>query len=430
MEDSSPPVDVERLLEAASDLAHYPGQHSDESVKEFLDRYPLHVLFGTLSKVDEPEREETLVSCLEKIFRTKLGASLVRNYMPYVRAGLLADSEMVNCLACRALTRHLENADEDLETAAQLIAEHDIYPLLLNCLFEGNELVAAAALDAIKNVARSQVGIAIIFPQNRDELVHLKSLTAKCSSLARVRVLALLAKLFSLSISVATVIYNLRLLSLFEEEISKTDDMLTTLSALELLYELAESPYSSRFLLKTTILKLLASIISNSAVEPALRSRAVLITGRLLSQSEDYSFIEDPSVEACLRAIDGRLESQEGLHADECECALEALGEIGSSIRGAELLLRDPTPVARHVIASAFKNHERGKQLAALHALAIICGVDRSNDQRLLKNEAEGILRGLIYEMAANTTKHTPSAWRLGINVVPPSAIPYPAPTG
>lgn len=54
---------------------------------------------------------------------------------------------------------------------------------------------------------------------------------------ARVRILALVAKLFSLSYSVASVIYNSDLLTLFEVEISKTNDMLTTLSALELLYE-------------------------------------------------------------------------------------------------------------------------------------------------------------------------------------------------
>ncbi|CAA6661124.1 unnamed protein product [Spirodela intermedia] len=412
MEEPSQPVDVEQLLEAASDFGTLP---CDEFVKEFLDRYPLHVLFSILQNVGEPGTEDTLVSCLESIFRTNFGASLIRNYVPYVRAGLLANSEMVNCLACRAVSNLLEKADEDLETAVQLIVEHDIYPLLMKCLLDGNELVAAASLDAIKNLAKSPKGINLIFPPNINEVTHLKSTAARCSSLARVRILSLVAKLFSLSDSVASVIYNSDLLTLFEVEISKTNDMLTTLSALELLYELAETPHSTKFLLKTTLLQLLASMISNSNVDPALRTRAVLITGRLLSPSENYTLIDESSVKTSLMAIDERLESLKGQHTDECESALEALGEIGSSMHGAELLLTSPAPVARHVVASAFDHHGKGKQMAALHALASICGVDRSDDKKLLTNEAEDCLRRLTYEMAANSSKPTPSGLLLSL---------------
>lgn len=54
---------------------------------------------------------------------------------------------------------------------------------------------------------------------------------------ARIRILALIAKLFSLSSSVATAVYDSNLLNLFVIEINNRHDMLTTLSALELLYE-------------------------------------------------------------------------------------------------------------------------------------------------------------------------------------------------
>lgn len=57
---------------------------------------------------------------------------------------------------------------------------------------------------------------------------------------ARVRILALIAKLFSISISVATMVYDSNLLNLYEAEISNTDDMLMCLSALELLYEVID----------------------------------------------------------------------------------------------------------------------------------------------------------------------------------------------
>lgn len=53
----------------------------------------------------------------------------------------------------------------------------------------------------------------------------------------RIRVLALIKELFSFSSSVASAVYEANLLKLFEEEINRRDDMLTTLSALELLYE-------------------------------------------------------------------------------------------------------------------------------------------------------------------------------------------------
>lgn len=53
----------------------------------------------------------------------------------------------------------------------------------------------------------------------------------------RVRVLALVVKLFSISTSVALRVYSSNLLSLLETEISNSNDTLATLSSLELLYE-------------------------------------------------------------------------------------------------------------------------------------------------------------------------------------------------
>lgn len=53
----------------------------------------------------------------------------------------------------------------------------------------------------------------------------------------RVRVLALIVKLFSISSTVASVVYNSNLLSLLVEEVRDVNDMLITLSILELLYE-------------------------------------------------------------------------------------------------------------------------------------------------------------------------------------------------
>lgn len=56
----------------------------------------------------------------------------------------------------------------------------------------------------------------------------------------RVRVLALVVKLFSISSSVASAVYNSNLLSLLEAELSNENDTLVTLNVLELLYEVCQ----------------------------------------------------------------------------------------------------------------------------------------------------------------------------------------------
>lgn len=56
----------------------------------------------------------------------------------------------------------------------------------------------------------------------------------------RFRVLALIVKLFSISSSVASVVYNSNLLSLLEAELRNVNDTLVTLSVLELFYEVCQ----------------------------------------------------------------------------------------------------------------------------------------------------------------------------------------------
>ncbi|KAF6155879.1 hypothetical protein GIB67_039210 [Kingdonia uniflora] len=78
MEDLS----LSRLLEAASDFATYPGFQNEESAKSFLDRFPLPVMISALqSKPDMPGLESTLAACLERIFKTKCGTSLIPQNM-------------------------------------------------------------------------------------------------------------------------------------------------------------------------------------------------------------------------------------------------------------------------------------------------------------------------------------------------------------
>ncbi|RZC50897.1 hypothetical protein C5167_019320 [Papaver somniferum] len=395
------------LLEAASEFALYPGVQNDESVKNLLDRFPLPLIFSALqNKSDVPGLESTLLNCLERIFRTKYGASLIPQYTTFIQVGLSAESQSVRCLACKAVSCLLDNDDKVADTAAQLVIDHGLYASLLDLLTRGDELVAAASTNAIKSLASFPKGIDVIFPANVDESTHLRNVAANCSSLGRVRVMALIVKLFSVSSSVASRAHNSNLLNLLEAEVDSKNDMLTTLSVLELLYELSEIPHAAEFLSRSTLLQLLTTLISDASVESILRSRAIMISARLLS-SED--------VKAVLEALDSRLESLKGQDADECETALEALGEIGSSNQGAVLLLSSSSPVARHVVEAAFDRQGRGAQLAALHALGNISGENRSDHSKLLNDTAEECLRRIIYDTAGESPKLTPSGLFLSV---------------
>ncbi|KAG8364910.1 hypothetical protein BUALT_Bualt18G0047600 [Buddleja alternifolia] len=429
MDDEEFSVDPSQLLEAASDFAHQLGALSDASSQEFLTRYPLPAIINALqTKADYPGLENALVDCLERIFRTKYGASLIPLYMPFVLVGLGADSQKVRRLACIAISCLLENTDKRI--AVQLVLQQGVYPLLLSCLIDGDEQVATASTDAIKNLAGYPEGMGIVFPESVNEATHLGSLAAKCSSLGRVRVLALIVRLFSISSSVASEVSKSNLLSLMEAEVKNRNDTLVSLSVLELLSDflslvllsnlclimkLAEVQHSAEFLSRTSLLQLLSSLICDGAAESILRSRAMLIAGRLLSKENAFAFIDEPSFRIVLEAIDRRFEFLESQDADECECALEALGQIGSSFQGATLVLSTSPTTARHVVHAAFDRQQHGAQLAALHSLANISGETRIQTTTVLNNTAEDNLRSLIYEKASKTSKLTPSGLLLSV---------------
>ncbi|KAL3849168.1 hypothetical protein ACJIZ3_011050 [Penstemon smallii] len=407
-------VDPSQLLEAASEFAHNPGANSDASAQEFLTRFPLPAIINALqTEAEYPGLENALVDCLERVFRTKYGASLIPHYMPFVLVGLGADSQKVKRLACVAISCLLENTDKRI--AVQLVLQYGVYPLLLSCLIDGDEQVATASTVAITKLAGYPEGMGIVFPASINEATHLGNLAAKSSSLGRVRVLALIVKLFSISSSVASEVSKSNLLSLLEAEVRITNDTLVTLSVLELLYELAEVQHGIEFLSRTSFLQLISSIISNEAAESILRSRAMMIAGRLLSNENAFAFFDESSFRTVLSAIDRRFEFLESQDADECECALEALGNIGSSLQGAALVLSTSPPPARHVVNAAFEHHHHGKQLAALHSLGNIAGETRPEKSMLLNNNAEENLRRLIYEKASRTSKLTPSGLLLSV---------------
>ncbi|KAM0875951.1 hypothetical protein ACQ4PT_036475 [Festuca glaucescens] len=410
--------ELDALLRAADDFGSYPGVHGDDTVRQFLEQFPLPKLLGALqSQADVPGTIETVAACLDKVFSSRYGVSLLPSYGEFIQAGLLANSKNIRQLACKAVVHLLDKAG-DSAVAVDTFVQHNLYPLLVNCLIEGDEEISAITLDAIKRLAEIPKGIDIIFPPDDQGSLQLDKVAAQSSSMARIRILSLIAKLFAVSSSTATAIRDSNLLSLFEAEIKDRNDMLKTLSALEILYELAEHPHSNIFLLKTSLLQHITDVINDSTTDPVVRSRAALISGRLLSSADAFMTIDQSCVMNLLLAIDRILRMEESLNADEIESTLETLGLIGSTTQGARLLLTDSSNVAKHVVELSFDRQGRGKQLAALHAFGSICGVDRQEDQMKLDDQAEERLKRLVYTTASNSPKLTPSVRATTISLV------------
>ncbi|CAN6354414.1 unnamed protein product [Urochloa humidicola] len=414
MEPSPTPGEVGAMLQAARDFASYPGLHSDDTVRHFLERYPLPKLLGALqSEADVPGMVETVTECLDKIFSSRYGASLLPSYGAFIQTGLLTDLKDIRKLACKAVLHLLDKAG-DGAAAVETVVQYNLYPVLINCLIEGDEEISAIILDAVKCLAEIPKGAEIIFPPDGQGSVQLGKVASQSSSLARIRILSLIAKLFTVSSYTATAIRDSNLLSIFEDEIKDRRDMLKTLSALEVLYELVEHPHSNVFLLKTNLLQLIIDVINDSSADSVIRSRAALISGRLLSSADAFTAIDQSCVTNLLAAIDKILKMEENQNTDEIESALETLGLIGTTTQGAHFLLTS-SDVARHVVEASFDRQGRGRQLAALHAFGSICGVDRQEDQMKLDGQAEEHLKRLVYTTAANSSKLTPSALLLSI---------------
>ncbi|CAN6345908.1 unnamed protein product [Urochloa humidicola] len=353
---------------------------------------------------------ETVTECLDKVFFSRYGASLLPSYGAFIQTGLLTDSKDIRKLACKAVLHLLDKA-EDGAAAVETVVQHNLYPVLFNCLIEGDEEISAIILDVVKRLAEIPKGAEIIFPPDGQGSVQLGKVASQSSSLARIRILSLIAKLFTVSSYTAAAIRDSNLLSIFEDEIKDRRDMLKTLSALEVLYELVEHPHSNVFLLKTNLLQLIIDVINDSSADSVIRSRAALISGRLLSSADAFTAIDQSYVTNLLAAIDKILKT-ENQNTDEIEGALETLGLIGTTTQGAHFLLTSSN-VARHVVEASFDRQGRGRQLAALHAFGSICGVDRQEDQMKLDGKAEEHLKRLVYTTAANSSKLTPSGYRV-----------------
>ncbi|MCO5572859.1 hypothetical protein L7F22_026618 [Adiantum nelumboides] len=104
-------------------------------------------------------------------------------------------------------------------------------------------------------------------------------------------------------------------------------------------------------------------------------------------------------------SVNTYLRTLESFQNKEREAAIDALGRIGMSKGGAELLLEASSGVA--VLVEAALGRKGGsEQLVSLHALAFIGGSERIEGP-LLSNQAEELIRDLIFTGLDSSSRHS-----------------------
>jgi 26S proteasome non-ATPase regulatory subunit 5 len=409
MDVDPPSVDLPMLAAAASDFSAYPGQLSDTAAQNFLTKFPLPVLLGALQAgSDVPGLETSVVTSLERVFKTNYGRSLLPHTLQYAAAGLTAPSPLVRKLTCVAIATLLENSGKD-RGAVQAVQESHVTGPLLLAIGDSDASVAKAASDALAKLARTPEGLELIFTDKGAGVGQLTELTKNPSAVIRIRALSLAEAIFGVSDAAGVAVQESGVFNVLAAELDNSDDMLAQLNALELLCDLASTPHGARFLLAGSLIGRLTSTICNQGLDPLVRSQAMTVAARLtaLYDASSVSPMSGSDAMGIIRAFGellGYLERVEesGPIADgtEHENALDALALIGKTQNGAELLFDPHTLVGRHVMNAAFLNRGVGVKLAGIHALATIAGSERTPESLLLRDDVEVQMKDMIYAAA------------------------------
>jgi 26S proteasome non-ATPase regulatory subunit 5 len=427
-------VDLPLLAVAASEFASYPGVTSDAAAHKFLSEFPLPVLLGALEAgSDVPGLETSVVASLERIFQTGYGKALLPESVQYANVGLNAASSRVRRLTCFAIAALLQDSDKDdgggAAAAVRVVAQAHVAAPLLVAVADADASVAKLAVEALVNLAKSPAGLELLFTDKGVGSGRFKEMAMDAPATVRIRALAMAATIFGLSDAAAAAIQGSGVLKVLELELDNSDDMLAQLNAMELLCDLATTPQGARFLLSGNLIGRLISTFGNERIDSLTRSRALTVAARLVALFEQSSSfpLSASDASAIVSAIDQHfvyLKQTEETAArvvdkSEHESALDALALIGSTVRGAELLLllrASTPPVARHLTEAAFYHRGDGVQLAGIHALASLAGSERSRDSLLLSLDGEAALKDLVYAAAAGrSSMRTPSGLFLNL---------------
>ncbi|MCO5572860.1 hypothetical protein L7F22_026619 [Adiantum nelumboides] len=267
-------LDLSALRSDASLLYSTPGLPSDAATDQFLNRYPLPVLFRALEAGDE--LRNILLPTLEKIFDTQTGGLAILHSLPYAAAGLEASSPSIRRMTSLGISKLIERS-VDNEAALQALVASNLTILLLNTVTDRDVSVASAAMKAIQNIAKSSFGInlllcigsstvyrhpcdnnmkcfhnlgpdsllavdaanfrRILFTENQATAERLRDLVLNGQSLVRIRFFSIIASLFETSKEAVLAIKESGILKVLELELCNKSDVLAQMNALELLHE-------------------------------------------------------------------------------------------------------------------------------------------------------------------------------------------------
>lgn len=395
-------LDLSALPSDASNFLSNLGVPSDAATDAFLNRYPLPVLFRALEA--EEELKSLMVPTLEKIFNTHAGAVALCQSLPYAVLGLEASSPSIKRMTCFGIAKLLD-CFGDNEAALQALVSSNLTVLVLNTVTDRDESVASAGMEAIQKLAKTSFGIDILFRGKEGTADRLKELVLHGSSLVRIRIFSIIASLVKNSEQAVLAIKESGIFKALELELNNRNDVLAQMNALELLYEIAVTPDGAKFVIDGGLLQHLISIMGSREVDAFVRSQSMMVGARLISPDGPLpSLVPKEDAMKILTALDSYFRTLEPSQSREKEAAIDALGRIGMSKLGAELLLQAFSSVTKRVVEAAFTKKGGNEQLVGIHALASIVGAERT-DGPLLSNLAEASLKDLIFSELESLSK-------------------------
>ncbi|KAH7430729.1 hypothetical protein KP509_08G011900 [Ceratopteris richardii] len=385
-------LDISALQADASMFFTTSGPPSEAVVNEFLKRYELPALFRGLEFGDE--FTNILIPILEKIFHTHAGAIALLQSLPYAVAGLGASSASVRRMTCLGISKLIEHSADD-ESMLQTVTSSNLIVLVLNTASDSDDRVASAGMEVIQNLAKTSFGINVLFTGKSPAADRLKELIMHGSSLVRIRIFAMIACLLKNSSQAVSAIKESGVFKILELELCNKHDILAQMNALELLHEIASTPIGANFVIDGGFLQQLISIMSSTETDGIVRSRSMMVGARLISpEDSSSSIISKHDAMSIIGNLNSFLETLESSQRGEKEAVFDALGRIGMSKNGAELLFEASSGTAL-LIEAAVGKKGGSDQLVAIHALASIAGSERADP--LLSNEGEALLRDLIF---------------------------------
>lgn len=345
---------------------------------------------ATLAKrPGDVEAKEAVLRAAETRFGRERGRDAVEQ-----AAG---DAKGVRLMAVQHLVDRLKGGTRDEEgTEDDRERRKEAWECLVELLADADDQVARTATDGVRENCR----LAHEFPESKERIA---AMAENETAVVRFRAMEVLSRLDAV-----------RSLHLAVEEIGTERDVLTICSGLDAICTLArDDPLATITHCTRSIVKLL----SQPDVDEAVHGHAVAASARLASlaveaQSKESTCVqqeghqqrssrpvpyeqEHPMLLELAALIERALEHRDGT------VALDATYVLAEPYAGAHLALDTRLVIAPRIAEVAMGSTgawSSGPRMAALRALASICGCRREDHEIILTAEAEERLRGLVFE--------------------------------